>query len=185
MFYFVRQDVFNDDLNIIEIVGHTDVTGDHYWTSGTKIEGAIPKETLLLDAAYGTELPDFFDTTIPVASQRLIELLRGAGVDNFDAYPVLLKRQDTGEEFDGYAAINVLGSVDAVDSALSVHRLRFGEPDFTGSIVIDEKKTRGLEFFRLLHGPDFIVASDRVAHVLKEARLPALLLQPTTDYEGN
>lgn len=184
MFYFVRQDLLQVH-DMIEVVGHTDVTGALFWTMGVKFDNPVPRETLLLDPQYGTQFPDLFDTTIPLMSQRLIDAFHALGVDNFDIYPMLLKRQDTGQEFEGYSAINVLGSVDAVDKASSPHRLRFGKPHFTGSITIDPARTRGLETFRLTYGPDFIVVSERIAKQLQAGNFQALLIQPTTDFDGN
>ena len=37
----------------------------------------------MLDPAYGTNFPDFFDTTVPVMSQPLINALHEIGIDNF------------------------------------------------------------------------------------------------------
>lgn len=184
MFWFVRQDLFTDH-GVIDVVGHTPVTGDLLWTQGVRFEAPVPKQTLRLDAASGTRFPDFFDTTIPLMSPRLVEALRGAGIDNFDAYPMLLERNDTGEATDGYLAVNLIGCVDAVDAARSPHRTRFGKPHFTGSIALDPAKTEGLEAFRLKHGPDFMVVSERVARLLVEGEFFALLVQPTSEFAGD
>ena len=73
---------------------------------------------------------------------------------------MLLRRLDTGEEFESYSAINVIGCVDAVQMGTSQHRLRFGKPYFTGPITIDPGKSQNLLAFRLVKGPGFIVMSD-------------------------
>ena len=96
-FYFLRQNLFAT-LGMIEITGHTELTGSYSWTAGAKFDTPVPEQTLLLDPAYGTNLPDFFDTTIPVMSPRLIDGLLTAGVDNIEAYPMILRRLDTEEE---------------------------------------------------------------------------------------
>ena len=86
MFYFLRQNLFEVQ-GVIEIAGHTDVTSQYSWTSGIKFEKPVPVQALMLDPSYGTNFPDFFDTTIPVMSDALIGGLRNVGVDNFDVYP--------------------------------------------------------------------------------------------------
>jgi hypothetical protein len=184
MYFFLRQNLF-EELNVLEIVGHTDVTGDFLWTAGSRFDRAVPKETLLLDPEYGTNMPDFFDTTVPVMSKRLIDALHEAGVDNFDIYPMLLKRTDTGEEFEGYSAVNFIGCVDAVDLAKSEYRLRRERPYFTGPITIDPARTQGLEAFRLLHGPGFVVLNERPAELLRARGFVAVMLQPTVEYDGD
>ncbi len=110
--------------------------------------------------------------------------LRAAGVDNFDEYPVILRRIDSGEEFQGYSAVNIIGCRDAVDLEDSEYRLRFGKPYFTGRLSIDPNGAQGLKAFRLLHGPGFVVVSEEVAEALMPMGFVGLLLQPTTDYSG-
>jgi hypothetical protein len=183
MFYFARQNLF-EELGMIEVVGHTAVTGQYQWISGIAFNQPVPRETLELDPAYGTNMPDLFDTTIPLFSQRLLQCLRSAGIDNIDAYPMLLRRKDTGELIEDYQAVNVIGCVDAVDLGASVYRRRFGKPYFTGPVAVDPARCKGFEVFRLLHGPGFIVVNERIAAVLRQGSFKALLLQPTLDYAG-
>lgn len=183
MFYFLRQNLFQTQ-GMIEISGHTTVTSQYLWTAGVKFDKPMPRETLMLDPAYGTNLPDFFDTTVPVMSESLISGLVDVGIDNFDTYPVVLKRMDTGEEITGYSAVNFIGCLDAVDLANSEYRLRFGKPYFTGRITIDAAKTFGCKAFRLLKGPGFLVVSEKPAEVLRSKNYRSVLLQPTTDYKG-
>jgi hypothetical protein len=183
MFYFLRQNLF-EHREFIEIAGHTDVTGQLMWTAGIRFATPLPKQTLLLDPAYGTRFPDYFDTTVPVMSGRLLAALKGAGIDSIDEYPVTLKRIDTGQEYEGYTAVNLIGCVDAVDLTQSKFRLRFGKPYFTGAVAIDSDKAKGFDAFRLLKGPGFMVLSERVAERVRSENLEAVMLQPTTDYKG-
>jgi hypothetical protein len=183
MFYFVRQNLF-EALDMIEVVGHTEVTGALLWTRGVRFDAPVPLQTLQLDPRYGGRFPDLFDTTVPLMSDRLIARLHATGISNFDVYPVRLAHPVTGEVRDDYSAINLVGRVDAVDRASSPHRLRFGKPMFTGSVVLDADRTEGLEAFRLVHGPDFIVVSERVAEQLRDGGFAGLLIQPTTQFTG-
>jgi hypothetical protein len=183
VFYFARQNLF-EELDMIEVVGHTPITGQFEWISGIRFAQVVPRETLELDPAYGNQLPDIFDTTIPLFSERLLQCLRDGGIHNLDAYPMLLKRRDTGDLIEGYYAVNIIGRVDAVDLDASVYRGRFGKPYFTGPVVVDAARCQGLEVFRLLHGPGFMVVNERLAGILAQGSFKALLLQPTPDYAG-
>jgi hypothetical protein len=183
MYYFLRQNLFEEN-EVIEISGHSDETGQFIWTSGVKFDKPLPKQILMLDPEYGNVMADFFDTTVPVMSERLIRCLHELGVDNFDTYAISLERMDDKQRFEGYSAVNFLGAVDAVDLSNSEHRLRFGKPYFTGRIAIDPGKVNGLQAFRLQKGPGFLVVTERVAEALKARNFVAVLLQPTTDYAG-
>jgi hypothetical protein len=181
MYYFLRQNLF-DAKNIIEISGHTEDTGALNWIAGHPFSSPLGIQELLLDLKYGTNFPDFFDTTIPVMSQRLLNFLAGLGVHNFDSYEVILN--DKYKKYGGFSAINVLGCIDGVSLGESEYRLRFNKPCFTGTVVIDENKINGARFFRLLYGPSFIVVSQDIADALMEQEWSALMLQPTVDYKG-
>jgi hypothetical protein len=184
VYYFARQDLF-DSRNIIEVVGHTPVTAEFQWIAGVKFDRPVPHETIELDASYGTDVPDFFDTSIPLMSRRLIDTLSAVGVNNLDVYPMTLRRQDTGEQLDGFSAVNVVGCVDAINLEASEHTTRRGRPYFTGKIVLDDTRAGDFDVFRLPRGPGFIVVTERIARVLNEGGFKALLVQPTVDYSGS
>lgn len=183
MYYFLRQDLF-DGHDVIEIDGHTDETGSRDWLSGAAFADPLPPQTLLLDPAYGRRFPELFDTTVPVMSSRLLEVLEECGVANLDRYPVVLRNKVTGEETSGYSAVNVIGIVDAADLDRSEYRPRFGKPKFTGKITIDAARTEGANCFRLLYGPGLIVVSESVAQKVRAANLFGVLMQNTQNYQG-
>lgn len=184
MYYFCRQNLFENN-NIIEIVGHTDVTGTLLWTAGHKFKRSIPQQILQLNPDYGTELPSFFDTTIPVMSEELIQVFHDSGVDNFDAYPMILKRMDNNEEFHNYKAVNFIGSINCIDLDKSVYELnKRNKPRRFKSIIIDDSKTHGAKVFRLSIGPDLLVIHKDIADQLIKHNFKALLLQKTEDFDG-
>ncbi len=181
MYYFLRQDLFKAQ-NIIEIAGHMKETGELNWIAGQAFEKPLAPQELILDSSYGTVFPDFFDTTIPVMSEKLLTFLESLGINNIDRYPVTLN--DKGKKYQGFFAVNVIGSIDAVDLENSEYRLRLKRPYFTGTIVIDENKVNGARFFRLQNGPGFIVVSREIAEELMKHEWSAVLLQPTEEYDG-
>ncbi len=181
MYYFLRQDLFKGQ-NIIEIAGHTAETGELNWIAGHPFAKPLSTQELVLDSSYGSVFPDFFDTAIPVMSEKLLTFLEHLGINNIDRYAAILN--DKGNKHQGFFAVNVIGCFDAVDLENSEYRLRFDEPYFTGKIVIDEAKVDGARFFRLLHGPGFIVMSQEIAEELMKHEWSAVLLEPTEEYDG-
>jgi hypothetical protein len=183
-FFFLRQDLFGDATGI-EIEGHTETSAQFNWVDGIKFDQPFPRDTFLLDEAYGGNYPDFFDTTVPVMSPKLIQALRACGVSNIDTYPVVLWNKRTGSERDDYQAVNVIGRVDAIDLSQSPHEVRRGKPRFKGKIVIDPARASGLLAFRMPFGPSFIVIAEPVAARLQQGSFDSLLLQPTRAFDGD
>ncbi len=183
MFYFLRQNIFEHQ-NFIQLVGHTPETGVLSWIAGHKFTAPLKPQTLMLDPKHGNNFPDFFDSTVPVMSNRLIAFLVNLGIDNIDTYPVVLHNTVSGEDVLGYSAVNVIGCIDAEKLEGSQYRLRFGEPYFTGTIVIDELKVGDSSFFRTLYGPGFIVISQSIADAFQRESWAGLLLQATEHYGG-
>lgn len=183
MFYFLRQNLFEQQ-NMVQLVGHTSETGTLSWIAGHKFTAPLKPQILMLDPEYGNDFPDFFDSTVPVMSNRLIAFLVNLGVDNMDTYPVVLHNNVSGEDVFGYSVVNVIGCIDAEKLESSQYRLRFGEPYFTGTIVIDDLKAGDSSFFRTPYGPGFIVISKNIADALKTESWSGILLQKTEDYEG-
>lgn len=183
VYSFLRQDLFEAS-NDIEITGHTDVSASFDWVAGRRFDRPFPCETFVLDDAYGRALPDFFDTSVPVMSTRMIDSLIGWGVSNIDTYPVTLRNPRTGDHYTNYQAINVVGAVDAADLANSEYELRRGKPRFTGRIAIDPSRVGDLRLFRLPHSPRFIVVDQAIAERVLTAGFRAVLVQPTVAYRG-
>jgi hypothetical protein len=182
-FFFLRQDLFGDATGI-EIEGHTELSAQFDWLDGKAFARPYPCETLWLDEAYGTNEPDFFDTTVPVMSKQLVDGLLASGVTNLERYPVVLEVRSTGATRADYSAVNVVGRVDAVDLSQSPHTLRRSKPKFSGPIVIDAAKTAGLLAFRLQYVPGLIVVTESVARRIDALGLDSVLLQPTREYQG-
>lgn len=183
MFYFLRQNLFEHQ-NMVKLVGHTAETGVLNWIAGHKFEAELKPQTLMVDPVHGNNFADFFDTAVPVMSNRLIVFLVNLGVNNMDTYPVVLRNIVSGEDVTGYSAVNVIGCIDATKLEESQYRLRFGKPYFTGTIVIDDSKVNGKPLFRTLHGPGFIVVSQNIANAFKTESWSGILLQPTENYQG-
>lgn len=183
MYYFLRQNLF-ETLDMIEIEGHTEETGCLDWVGGQVFTVPLAHQVLMLDPEYGKNLPDFFDTTIPVMSERLLDFLTAQGIHNINVYPVTLQNGETGQQIRGYSAVNILGSLDCANLDESEYEMTFGSPEFTGRILLDEARVQGAKCFRLENGPGLVVISEDIANALSRETWEGLLVQPTERYQG-
>lgn len=184
MYYFLRQNLHGEGTTL-EISGHNDETGAYLWTAGHKFENASFSKALILESEYGEEHSDFYSSSVPVMSKKLLDLMLDMGVDNIDFYPVVLKHDKTDEEFVDYFAVNIIGRIDAVDHVNSIGKKRPGRKRLRYSkLVIDESKTMGGACFRLLDVPNHIVISEAVAKYLMGEKLSDVLIQPLSEFAG-
>lgn len=179
MYYVLRQDL--NDYSYMAFTGHTEESGKRLWINGIKFDKPFPEDTFYVVPNLDDErnMPDFFDTTVPVMSKRMLVAMRSLGVDNIDAYPVIIQDKESGETWKDYFAVNVVGLLDAIDLDKSV---RANDYDFH-STVIDEKKAMGQLCFRLLVGPEMIIIHESVAKPLMEMGLKGVLIIKTEDYD--
>lgn len=112
--------------------------------------------------------------------RRLYEALRSTGVDNLQSFPAIVERPDTGETFEDYLVINVLGLVScAVLKQSEIDPL--GELHYFHKLVIDRARTHELLLFRLAEYPPTILIHDRVATKLLEGGFAGLVIEPVVE----
>ena len=183
MYYFLRQNIFKP-FNIIEFTTPASEDTISLWIEGKELQAPRSPLLCMLNSKPNAQFGDYFDTTIPIMSHRLIAHLENLGVCNFDQFPVVFKSPITGEEFNTHSAVYFKGIYDAIDLTQSTYKLRFGKPYFSGQIILDPAKVGELAAFRLATGPGFLVVIDSIAKALEATKYKATLLQPTHDYEG-
>lgn len=119
----------------------------------------------------GTEPPHLLGILIPIVSSQLLEVLRAAGVDNFQVFPAVLRNPDTGAEWGGFWAFNTLGLVSWVSMPESTYdTIMKGSAGGVNTpllgfqtIVLDKNKTRDdVLMFRLAESPHSLLIHDRV-----------------------
>jgi hypothetical protein len=165
-----------DNFSDYGVTKNPKLSGDVSFIDGAKIEEPLPKRLIFeVDYPAGEEPPHFLGDVVPVFSDRLVETLREAGVDNFEAFPAVLRNPDTGKEWKNFWAVNTLGLVSWVnlkhseyDTLMKASPAGVGVPllGFT-TIVLDKKKTRDdLLMFRLAESPSTLLIHDRVFQYL-------------------
>lgn len=118
------------------------------------------------------DMPPVFVVPALVVRRDFAEALSEIGVDNIDFYPAVLHDRKRDQQWDDYFVGNVIGMVDAIDTAKSVL-----DPDSPPAVAklfetmaIDESKSRDLRLFRLMHKPSSIVVSQEVRDHLMARR---------------
>jgi hypothetical protein len=108
-------------------------------------------------------------------------------VDNLDVYDARLFDPQDGKTIDNYKAVNIIGAVAAADLGKSDYSAPSGtalvDTDFD-SLVIDEKKAKGLLMFRLAECVTAIVIDERVKQQLARDRIPHLDFLDPKDWIG-
>jgi hypothetical protein len=188
--WFLSEDLKN--LGMKEFRGHTDTSGKRMWTSGHRFDDPFPAEEFQVSTRVigygfpdGDDMPDLFDTTVPLMSERLLKALMAAGVDNIDAYPVKMVDQAKGLIWNNYHAINVIGRVDALDRANTKTKRDINtssNPCYL-SVAIDDARAHDLLCFRLHKGPREMVIHEKVASQLAPQGFKGVLLVRTEDFD--
>lgn len=181
MYYFVTQDL--DDMSTMNFLGHSDESGKRLWVNGQKFLKPFPKDIFYVKPCIGTGtiMPDFFDSSVPLMSEKMVQILVSLGIDNFDSYPVIIKEENTNKEWNNYLAINFIGLVDAIDHEKS----NIDETDdyIFHSVVIDENRTMNLECFYLTNGPKYLVVREKIAKALMGKNLTGIMIIKAEDYD--
>lgn len=156
------------------------------WFSGRRFEEQLPEPIRCeLDPDYGADLPDVFLTGIPFLSDRLIRAMRSAGADNFDVYQAEITDPVKGAAHKNYKAVNIVGKIEAAD--LTKSRFDPRSERFLMEfhrLVIDEKKVRGANLFRLAENPLKIVISERIKTALDDVPLVGVQFNPLDGREN-
>jgi hypothetical protein len=120
--------------------------------------------TFRVDTTSKTPPPDYTRFKAPVMSKRLLEKLSALGIDNLQTFPARLENPQTGEAWDGYHAVNVVGLVSCL--AVAESKATPGLPplyDFDLSdLTVDDARSGGALMFRLAESPSVILIDERL-----------------------
>ncbi|WP_437762364.1 DUF1629 domain-containing protein [Sorangium sp. So ce281] len=147
--------------------------------SGVPIHSPLP-DPLVFEVNHPTGVPlgHLMGSTIPVASKRLVEVLRQVGVDNMQIFSALLRNAETQEEWSSHVAFNVIGMVNAVDREASKFDEIMPGPGAMPSLVdfdevaISRAKAMDLRMFRIPDNPTFFVVHESVIAALRREAPP-------------
>jgi hypothetical protein len=143
------------------------------WNLGRYVDKKIPTPIVVeLDHQFPGLMMPMFDSGVLLFSDEMISALHKAGVDNFQCFDALVKDTVNNLVYDNYKVINILGVVAVANLANSNYESHGNDEalidtDFD-SLVIDEKKARGLLMFRLAESVNGIVIHEDVKKVLEQ-----------------
>lgn len=132
----------------------------------------------------GPAVPDVFDISGLVLSERLYRTIVNFGVDNLDAYPAVMVDTETKERFTGYYAVNVVGVIAAADMEQSVYTVQPGGPVIDvafDQLVIDDAKARGALMFRLAESTKNVWLHPTLVKHIQAAGFPGLQFSNPSD----
>lgn len=176
MYYMLE--CFGFDYDCYQDIGNVPFLEGINWNLG-RIFTQSPPEPIEISIDANTEGPflPMYDCGILLFSDEMIAALRKAGVDNFNTYKTTLIDTKTKEHHTNYKAVNIIGLVAVADMSKS----KYSDPSGNGlidmdfdSLVIDEKKARGLLMFRLAECVSGIVIHDRVKYWLEKEGIKGL-----------
>jgi hypothetical protein len=154
------------------------VDGEVSWQGGRRLAERPPTPVqVTLDPDYPGVVVPMFDAGILLFTDAMVEAIVGAGVDNLEVFPAVVRDPATGKTHTEYKAVNIVGAVSCADLAKSVYQAPSGTPlvdtDFD-SLAIDERRTGGALMFRLAECVTAIVVHERVRAALVHAKIPHL-----------
>lgn len=178
----VYQQIEPDNYADYGVTQNPELDSDVSFIDGARITEPLPNPLVFeVNFPKGESPPHFLGDSIPLFSDRLVQVLRKAGADNFEAFPAVLRNPDTGAEWRDYWAVNVLGLVAWANLEESEYdTLMDGDPEGVETpllgfhtIVLDRRKTRDdLLMFRLAESPSTLIIHDRVDKIIDANRPP-------------
>jgi len=176
------------DADPADLAALPEVEGVESWMAGVAITVPVREPLELeLDPAQPGPLKEMYNLEMLVMSERLVEALQKAGVDNLQVFRAVIADPVTGTRRTDYRVVNIVGCVAAADLANSVWTTPSGPPivdvDFD-SLVIDERRAGGLLLFRLAECISAIVVHRAVREALLAAGFSSLTFMDPIDYVG-
>ncbi|MEO8807058.1 MAG: hypothetical protein ABI433_13340 [Burkholderiaceae bacterium] len=144
---------------------------DVSFIKGSHIGEALPAPMVFeVDFPARVDVPHFIGDTIPVFSDFLVKTLIAAGVSNFQTFSAVLRSTVSGQEWEGFWAVNVVGLVRAAHLQKSDYdTLMEADPDGIdvpllafNELVLDRRKVDNLPMFRLAESPAVLLIHDRI-----------------------
>lgn len=171
-----------------EVKAFPRVNGIRSWFTGQRFRAKVPSP-LIIDLLEEPDLdpPVMIYSNMLIWRDDLVQAMREAGADNFDAFPVLLRDGSRGKSWDHYFAINIIGLVSAAKLERSQHHYEGAVPlidvDFN-SLTIDDDRASGLKLFRLAEAVNAILIHESVRNHLLEKDFTELTIIDPKEWVG-
>jgi hypothetical protein len=162
-----NEDAPLDDGEVIDVAEEEIVLPFEYTMSVEQDENGTPQELRMAIYYPGIEL----------MRQDLLEVLHGAGVDNLQTFPAVIREEGNDRVIESYQVVNVVGLVACADGEAS-ESMPFANGEYFTKLVIDPTRTGGLPMFRLAESQMDVIVHQHVADAIAEKQFPGLQLVP-------
>jgi len=118
-------------------------------------------------------------------SDRLIRVLRKAGVDNIDYHPLRIVRETTGEVYHTHQAANILDVVFCIDQEKSSLYINDEDPHhlwFIDRLALMDERLGDALCFRLGERPSTVIVHRRVKEAVEAAGITGPVFLPAEGY---
>jgi len=115
--------------------------------------------------------------------QRLVDVLRSAGVDNLQTFPAVIKREDNGEDVPGYVVVNIVGRISCAVLGQS-DTSPLADVYYFNDLTIDPRRTQGMLMFRLDESPMVVLVHEKVAKAIEAAGFLGVTLEAVKESAG-
>jgi hypothetical protein len=123
-------------------------------------------------------------------SNRLINVLQSAGVDNIDYYPCRISDEATGKVYRSHQAVNILDMVFCLDrdnSKLTIDEEEPNEIWYIDNLKLLEDRLGDVLMFRLGERPSIVIVHEKVKEAVEKAGITGVVFLPAEgyrDYQG-
>ncbi|HKN69243.1 MAG TPA: DUF1629 domain-containing protein [Gemmatimonadaceae bacterium] len=140
--------------------------------TGATITSPLPQPLVFAVDTTAQEPPaDYVRYKIPVFSDRLIKAFETAGVDNLQVFPAKLENARTGETWEQFKAVNIIGLI----SCLAIAESR-ASPELPplysfdlADLVVEDARIGDAPLFRLAESPSVVLVSSRVGDLIMDS----------------
>ena len=185
MYYKLEVDYFvNPKPYETEVTGWSDELDEDDFSLGKIVDYDVDKKLEFdlveyEDGAVG--LPDMFKDEYLIMSDRLVDIFKKAGVDNFQLFPAILKDEKRNVTLNNYMVVNIIGLIRAADMEKSEYIDMGGTGQIAvgfRNLVIDESQTGGALIFRMAESISTIIIHESIKKILDASEIKYLRYIP-------
>jgi hypothetical protein len=159
------------------------------WRDGCPISETVPEPLVYtLSPDYpGSPKAMYYEKSIPVMREDVINVLMGVGVNNIQFFDAIIYDPVTNKRYDNYKAYNIIGLVACADM-LASELMKTSESLMTDTdfhaLVIDESKTNGMLLFRLAENVSAIIVHKKVKNAIEAENIPGFIFYGPGEWAG-
>ncbi len=166
MFFVLKEDDSSEDRIVLK--ASKEISSELDFLSGNKIATSVNTPMVFTtNGKSGDDILDFNDGKIPVMSKRFIDLLKEAGVDSLQIFPIVIKSKKDETIWDDYFAVNFLDVIACGAFPASIFKENRPKHGIRCELAIDAEKVDETLLFRLKEDmPTIILHRNVVKHII-------------------